>query len=109
MLGEDGVTSIIHLLTDNGVQLSDAIVMSVDMEQALGYIREKYKKSPSILKGLGAMILYASGWKFCDIASRWGMAENHLTAVVSRARGVFKGDIQLVELLGVLDESQNPK
>ena len=95
LVGEDGVTSITDLLPDNGVQLADEIVMSVDMERALEYIREKYKKRPPILKGLEAMVLYASGWKFCDIASRWGMAENHLTAVVSRARGVFKGDVGL--------------
>lgn len=98
-LNDDDLLSIEEQLPDNAVPIADCVALSVDMQEALRYIRMQYKKRPSILRGLEAIVLNVYGYKFCDIAKMWEMGENHLTAIFSRTRSVLKQDDELLKLL----------
>lgn len=98
-LNDDELLSIEEQLPDNAVPIADCVALSVDMQEALRYIRGQYKKRPSILRGLEAIVLNVYGYKFCDIAKMWQMGENHLTAIVSRTRSVLRKDNELLRLL----------
>lgn len=98
-MNDDELLSIEEQLPDNSVPIADCVSLSVDMQEALRYIREQYKKRPSVLRGLEAIVLNVYGYKFCDIARMWQMSENYLTAIVSRTRSVLRRDNELLRLL----------